>query len=577
MLPSNVTPEHKRRILLAEDEQNVRRVIAAHLRRSGYEVLEAHNAPTAREIFRTEAIDLVLTDLKMPDSEQDGFEVLRYVVEQTPKALPRVPVLILTAHGTADKALEALSQGAYNLISKPCDMKELLTQVKHAIQEREDALQSLQDDEPEGGRYGIIGKTPSLIKIFDTIGTVADTPATVLVTGESGTGKELVARALHFHSSRASKPFIKLNCAALPDNLLESELFGHEKGAFTGAVSTKPGKFELAHTGTLFLDEIGELKLELQVKLLRCLQEQEFERVGGVRTIKVDVRLIAATNRDLEAEVKAGNFREDLFYRLKVVPIRLPPLRDRIEDVPLLLEYFLSKYNKRLGKNVTGADRTLLALLQRYRWPGNIRELENVIERMVLFTESNMLSVRHLPAELLEPLRGNDGHRAEPGRSEPNRAEAARAEQSRPEEPRSDAGRTDPGRTDSGRSEATRTEPGRSETFRAEPRPTELAEPAGSTESWPAEVRAGEARPYGGSTGAAALIPGATSAPPTSISAGSLKDLVRERTAALEREVILQALEAGAWNVTRTAERLQLSRKGLQVKMKELDIRKPGS
>ncbi len=519
MMTEKKPRERKHCVLVAEDELNVRRVIAAHLRRSGYEVLEAHDAPSAREAFLKAPVDLVITDLKMSDSEQDGLEVLRFVIERSPRGGTRVPVLILTAHGTADKAIDALSQGAYNLISKPCDMRELLAQVEHAIRERDEAIEALSDGELGDGRFGIIGKTQPMLRIFDTIMTVAGSPSTVLITGESGTGKELVARALHHHSIRAQNPFIKINCAAIPDNLLESELFGHERGAFTGAVATRPGKFEQAHTGTLFLDEIGELKPELQVKFLRCLQEQEFERVGGSRTIQVDVRVVAATNRDLIAEVRAGNFREDLFYRLNVVPIGLPSLRERREDIPLLVECFIHKYNRRLGKTVAGVDRTLLEALGRYPWPGNIRELENVMERMLLFSESTMLGVRHLPPEILAGLK---------------EAEALRGARETVREPTQERS--------SGQMAAPGTPPDRSPVGDRTPSP----EPPPGTEK--------------------------ASLPPQV----SLKDFVREETSRLERDLILRALIGVNWNVTRTAERLGLSRKGLQMKMKELDIRKPG-
>ncbi len=482
-----------RRILLAEDEVNVRRVIAAHLRRRGYEIVEADDAPSAKQRFQEQDVDLVLTDLKMPDSEQDGLDVLKFVVERSPRGLPRVPVLILTAHGTADKAIEALSQGAYNLISKPCDMDELLTQVENAIREREEAMETYVDRDASTGRFGIVGSTPEMLHVFDTIERVADSPSTVLITGESGTGKELVARAIHDLSSRSTRAFVDINCAAIPDQLLESELFGHERGAFTGAVSAKPGKLELAHEGTLFLDEVGELKPALQVKLLRCLQEQQFVRVGGTTTVQVDVRLIASTNRNLSEDVKQGRFREDLFYRLNVVPIWLPPLRERADDIPLLVDYFIRKYNRKLGRTVAGVDPTLLEALQRYPWPGNIRELENVMERMILFSESAMLGMRHLPIELLQGLRD----------------------------------------TESG--DETRT---------------------------------------GGDAGAARS--GGRVAPPPLPQNISLKKLVREETSKLERDLIVRTLNEAGWNVTRTAERLGLSRKGLQVKMKELEIRKSG-
>ncbi len=487
---------HPRRILLAEDEANVRRVIAAHLRRAGYEILEAEDAPTAQRQFQEHDVDLVLTDLKMPDSEQDGLELLKFVVQRAPRGRPRVPVLILTAHGTADKAIEALSQGAYNLISKPCDMDELLAQVANALRERDEANETFEDPSALTGRFGIVGRTDAMRRVFDTIERVADTPSTVLITGESGTGKELVARAIHGLSSRSRKAMVGINCAAIPEELLESELFGYEKGAFTGATTSKPGKFELAEGGTLFLDEVAELKLGLQVKLLRCLQEREIVRVGGTTTIRVDTRVIAATNRNLAEEVAAGRFREDLYYRLNVVPIHLPPLRERIEDLPLLVDFFVKKYNRRLGKSVAGVDRTLLEAFERYPWPGNIRELENVLERMVLFSDSNRLSVRHLPPELMTRLK-----EAKPLPESPGRGGAAQ---------------------------------------------------------WPSETTSG----VGASQALPATIP--------------LKKLVREKTLMLERDLIVRTLNETGWNVTRTARRLGLSRKGLQMKMKELEIRKSG-
>ena len=307
--------------------------------------------------------------------------------------------------------------------------------------------------------------------VFDIVAKVADSPSTVLVTGESGTGKELVARALHRNSSRRDKPLIKVNCAAIPKDLVESELFGYEKGAFTGAVGSKPGRFELADGGTLFLDEIGEIPVEMQVKLLRALQESEFERVGGIKTIAVDVRLIAATNRDLEELIRGGRFREDLFYRLNVVPIALPPLRDRREDIPLLVSHFIEKYDRRLGKRVERVADDAMQLLLQYGWPGNIRELENVMERSILFAEGPVVRAEDLPETLRE------------------RAVAA----------------------------------------------------------------------------------GATGAPATA--GASMKDIVRQAQAELERELIARALEETGGNVTQAAKRLQISRKSLQVKMKELGLR----
>src|SRR5690606_16649923 len=341
----------------------------------------AEDGAAGLEFLRDHHIDLVITDLRMP--RLGGMDLLREAL----KVDPSLPVVILTAHGTVDTAVEALKLGAFDYISKPFDQDDVRLVVHKALRTRalasRDASLSDRGKAAEGVRYGIIGQSRAVAELYALIERVADTPTTVLVSGESGTGKELVARALHEHSSRRDRAFIKVNCAAIPKDLMESELFGHEKGAFTGAVGSKPGRFELASGGTLFLDEIGEIPLEMQVKLLRVLQESEFERVGGVRTLQVDVRLVAATNRDLKREIGAGTFREDLFYRLNVVPITLAPLRDRSDDIPELVAHFIAKFDARLHKKVVGVDPIAMDRLAAHRWPGNIRELENVIERAV--------------------------------------------------------------------------------------------------------------------------------------------------------------------------------------------------
>jgi two-component system response regulator AtoC len=371
----------KKQVLVADDEANLRRVLAANLTRDGYDVHTAENGLAALEVLREHHIDLVITDLKMP--QLDGMALLREV-----QAMDlQLPVIMLTAHGTVDNAVEALKLGAIDYLTKPFDQTEIRNVVRKALRTR-DLAQADAPIEPAaltrsspGARYGIIGRSPKIVEVYTILDRVADSPTTVLITGESGTGKELIARALHENSSRKDKPFIKVNCAAIPKDLMESELFGHEKGAFTSAVGSKPGRFELADKGTLFLDEVGELTLEMQSKLLRVLQESEFERVGGIKTIRVNVRLVAATNRDLKKEIAQGAFREDLFYRLNVVPIPLPALRERSPDIPLLVDFFLTKFNQRLKKQITSVSPEALTRLAAYGWPGNIRELENVLER----------------------------------------------------------------------------------------------------------------------------------------------------------------------------------------------------
>jgi nitrogen regulation protein NR(I) len=387
------------RILIADDELNIRKVLSATLRREGYEVLTAKDGAEAIELLGSGKVQVVVTDLKMPRG--DGIEVLQYVQHHR----PQIPVIIITAHGTISNAVEALKSGALDYITKPFDKADLIQTIAKAVRTESLASRNLQV-EPDAGRDRMIGRTPAMRAIYEMIDKVADTPSTVLITGESGTGKELIAAALHERSQRAPRPFIKINCAAIPRELMESELFGHEKGAFTGAVSSKPGRFELADGGTLFLDEIADIPIEMQVKLLRALQEGEIERVGGLTTQTVDVRLVAATNRDLQQQVEQGRFREDLYYRLAVVPIRLPPLRERAEDIPLLVEHFIAKYNARLDRQIRGIQAEALELLKSHHWPGNIRELENAIERCILFSDGPEIGPADLPEELLPVTAG---------------------------------------------------------------------------------------------------------------------------------------------------------------------------
>ncbi|MDP2852774.1 MAG: sigma-54 dependent transcriptional regulator [Smithellaceae bacterium] len=381
------------KILIVDDELNMRLVLAAMLKREGYEVASAADGSEALQILKSGRIAAVITDLKMP--RIDGMELLNRVSQE----YPEVPVIMITAHGTVATAVEALKKGALDYITKPFELEELKNIVSKAIKTR-----NLKENEfflppEEIERADIIGSSPSTLELFDAIKRVAPTTTTILINGETGTGKELVAEAIHRNSPRKNNPLIKINCAAIAETLMESELFGYEKGAFTGAAVTKPGKFELAHKGTLFLDEVVEIPRDMQVKLLRVLQEQEFERVGGLKTIKVDVRFIAATNRNLMQSVQDGSFREDLFYRLNVFPISVPPLRERKGDIIPLVEFFVDKFNKKLALTIGGVDDAVKDMLLRYRWPGNIRELENLMERMMLMAKAPMITAGEVPPE----------------------------------------------------------------------------------------------------------------------------------------------------------------------------------
>jgi DNA-binding NtrC family response regulator len=428
------------------------------------------------------------------------MEVLRTAA----RTFPQVPVIMITAYGSVGQAVEAIKAGAFDYIEKPFEQDSIRTIVDKAIGQaaanRMAPRATLYHAADAGGRFGLVGQSAEITNIFAIIEKVADTPSTVLITGESGTGKELVAKALHEHSGRKGGPFIKINCAAIPKTLMESELFGYEKGAFTGATSSKPGRFELADGGTLFLDEIGEIPVEMQVKLLRAIQESEFERVGGLKTIKVDVRLVTATNRDLEQETQRGNFREDLYYRLNVVPLQIPPLRKRTGDIPLLVTHIIKKFNERLRKSISGVSDDALAALEAHTWPGNIRELENVLERTILFSKSDRIERTDLQLAGAQ----DTGHAA---------------------------AHAPPAAITTGSMPA-------------------IAVPAGDDD---------DDEPGGGEH--------------LGSPSGSLKDIVRAETSRVERELILKALDETGGNVTQAARLLKISRKSLQMKMKELGLR----
>ncbi len=385
------------RILVVDDEPTQLELVGGFLRRQGFEVSHAPSGRAAVTRFRQEPFDLVLTDQRMPDLS--GLDVL----EAVRAASPDTAVVIMTAYGTIETAVSAVKAGAADYLAKPLNLDELLHRI-HQIQDRRRLLtenRELRAALAERHRVeGIIGESGPMQEVLSVVRRVASSDATVLIRGESGTGKELIAKALHYASPRAASPLVKLNCAALAESLLEAELFGHEKGAFTGAIAARKGRFELADGGSLFLDEIGDLPPHLQVKLLRVLQEREFERVGSSRPIKVDVRLLAATHRNLEALVRDGRFREDLYYRINVVTIPLPPLRERREDLPMLIDHFLRAFADKNGKRIRGLTREAREALLRYDYPGNVRELENLIERAVVLTRDDVIGLTDLPLTL---------------------------------------------------------------------------------------------------------------------------------------------------------------------------------
>jgi two-component system NtrC family response regulator len=387
-------------ILIVDDERNYLLVLEALLSDEGYQVITADNAQNGLEVLLENDLDAVITDMKMPGI--DGMEFLDRIHLQHSD----VPVIMMTAYGSVEKAVEAMRKGAFDYILKPFKNEELKVTVRKAIDHYHLLCQNRQFARELQHRYhfgNIIGKSVQMERIFQLIEKVAPTKATVLVTGESGTGKELIARAIHYNSPRKDQPFISVNCGALPETLLESELFGHEKGAFSGAVSQRKGRFELAHEGTLFLDEISEMSPPLQVKLLRILQEMEFERVGGTQTLKVDVRVVAASNRNLKDEVAHARFRADLFYRLNVVHVFITPLRERTDDIPLLANHFLTKNAEANNQDLVAISAAAMKCLLDYPWPGNVRELENVIERAIILSDRREIQPSDLPQEVRDP------------------------------------------------------------------------------------------------------------------------------------------------------------------------------
>jgi two-component system nitrogen regulation response regulator GlnG len=380
------------RVLIADDEDSLRWVLEKGLRQAGYDVAVARDGEGALRAFEAEPCDLVLLDVRMPGL--DGLTVLARLRERHPD----VHVVVMTAHGTMDTAIQAMQRGAYDYIAKPFDLDEMLLLVERALSARRltQEVARLRTGLQEVREFSaLIGRHPRMQDVYKTIGRIAGSDVTVLLRGESGTGKELVARALHHYSRRSGRPFVGVSCAAIPGTLLESEMFGHERGAFTDAKERKLGKFELAHGGTLYLDEIGDMPVELQTKLLRALQERAIERVGGQEPIRVDVRVLAATNRDLEAAMREGRFREDLYYRLNVVTLNLPPLRERRRDIPLLVEHFLAKHAEEIGER--GVAPEALDRLIGHDWPGNVRELENVVQRAMVMATSGVILPEHLP------------------------------------------------------------------------------------------------------------------------------------------------------------------------------------
>lgn len=468
-------------VLVVDDELNMRRILQAMLEKEGYRVLVAANGVEALEQLRKTKVSVVITDIRMP--KMDGMQVLEAVKEQHSDTA----VIVITAFGTIEVAVDALKLGAIDFITKPYDQDQLRQTVAKAYRVFQANLQEGLHPGHFQGKWQGIGQSKAMQEVYRLVLRTADSPSTVLITGESGTGKELIAKAIHQNSSRKAQPFIAINCAAIPETLIESEFFGHEKGSFTGAVASRPGRFELADKGTLFLDEIGEISKEMQVKLLRVLQEKTIERVGGRRTLSVDFRLVTATNRDLTEEVRVGNFRQDLYFRLNVVHIHLPPLRERIDDLPLLTNHFIGVFSQRLGREVKGIEPSALRKLMRYHWPGNIRELENILERAVLLANGALIA----EADLQLP--------ASVGTPQPVEL------------------------------------------------PETLDEPDDVDADLDEELASGDIRP--------------------------LKELVREYTERIERQAIVQALQKHGGNVTRAARELQISRKSLQLKMKEYDLR----
>ncbi|ALA57075.1 sigma-54-dependent transcriptional regulator [Nitrospira moscoviensis] len=389
------------KILVVDDEQSLREVLSIMLKRAGYAVTCASDGEEAVEQLTKEIFDLVITDLRMP--KVDGMEVLKAVKSTSPETV----VLVITAFATADSAVEAMKQGAYDYLTKPFQVDEVQLIIRNALEKRRLSTENMllkREMASQSSFAQLVGQSDAMQKVFDLVRKVADSKSNVLICGESGTGKELVARAIHYNSARSTAPFVAVNCSAVPETLLESELFGHMKGSFTGAISNKAGLFEVANGGTIFLDEIGDTTPTIQVKLLRVIQEREFRRVGGNQDIKVDVRVVAATNKDLEKAVADGSFREDLYYRLDVIPIKLPPLRLRSGDIPLLVSHFLDRFSKESGKPTPVLTPEAMQVLLAHEWRGNVRELENLIERVVAFSSGESVTDMEIRGWLHRPV-----------------------------------------------------------------------------------------------------------------------------------------------------------------------------